>query len=477
MGITKRAWLYVTRKRGKTFLLMIILLFIATFVLSALTIGRVAEQAHKSVLEAVGGKFTIGIGNGKDNPYYVQEELGENRYSITNIGPKLTQTNIEEIMSLGDIRNYHADVPTDALVPDLEIVEGTLPPTKGFEHLIRGYAVSGSESSDFFISRTLTLMEGRHIAPEDTGVTLISDAFAEKNSLQLGDTIFLEISDDVAESKGIPLGQKTPVKIVGIFTKTENYSSDPGALSEPLNMVENLYFTDMSIHTLMYKETNDFYQAIFYAKDPENIQQIIDKVHLLNSIDWKQFEVIVDTEVYNTTVKPIEMLRSTVNMMLLVAIAVSVIILSLVLAMWLKSRIYEAGVFLSIGISKAAILAQFLMEAMLIAVIAFGISFLIGSFAIPQVGESFVNYNAEKQTIQASDGEDLGAVGQSTEVGVNGEKTINMVQPVETLEIIVQPVDFKAMCLIGFLVVIISVSVASVPILRLKPKKIFSLMS
>ena len=98
MGVLKRAWLYITRKRGKTLLLMGILLVIGVFILSALTIGRTAESSRRSILEAIGGKFTITIGNGRDNPYNVQEEIGEGRYAITNIGPRLTQENIDEVM-------------------------------------------------------------------------------------------------------------------------------------------------------------------------------------------------------------------------------------------------------------------------------------------------------------------------------------------------------------------------------------------
>ena len=46
MSILKRAFLYVTRKRGKTLLLFAILLIMATFVLTGLSIWKASEAAQ-----------------------------------------------------------------------------------------------------------------------------------------------------------------------------------------------------------------------------------------------------------------------------------------------------------------------------------------------------------------------------------------------------------------------------------------------
>ena len=476
MGVLKRAWLYITRKRGKTLLLMGILLVIGVFILSALTIGRTAESSRRSILEAIGGKFTITIGNGRDNPYNVQEEIGEGRYAITNIGPRLTQENIDEVMSLGDIRRYNAGMPTDAVVPDLELVEGSLPPTEGFEHLIRGYAVSGSESSDYFVSGMLSLAEGRHIVPGDTESVLISNEFAEKNNLKLGDTMYFEISDEAAAFSGIQAGIRTPVKIIGIFSRVKDAVADAGAMSQPINLAENLYFTDMSTHASMYGQTSDFYQATFYAADPGQIRQIAERVRSLDTLDWKQFEVVIDTEEYDNAIKPVESLNSAVGMMLLISIIVSVVILSLVLTLWVRGRVHEAGVFIAAGIGKTAVFRQFLTEALLIAAAAFCLSYLIGNAAAKKAGDTLMNTAWESQDGQAS-GEGGSAVSAGAAVVGDTEEISSFYKLPQELDMSVQPVDFIQMCVVVTLVILLSVFLAFLQILCLSPKKILSLMS
>lgn len=59
MSIIKRAFLYVARKRGKTILLFAILLIMATFVLTGLSIWKASEAAQLNLRQSLGGKFDI----------------------------------------------------------------------------------------------------------------------------------------------------------------------------------------------------------------------------------------------------------------------------------------------------------------------------------------------------------------------------------------------------------------------------------
>ena len=74
MNCLKRAYLYVTRKRGKSILLFLILLVTATFVLSGLCIGDATRQAQMNLRKNLGGAFDMTINYSEDNPYYRQEE-------------------------------------------------------------------------------------------------------------------------------------------------------------------------------------------------------------------------------------------------------------------------------------------------------------------------------------------------------------------------------------------------------------------
>ena len=49
----KRAFLYVSRKRGKSILLFFILLILSTFVLTGLSIGSASKQAQKNLRQNI----------------------------------------------------------------------------------------------------------------------------------------------------------------------------------------------------------------------------------------------------------------------------------------------------------------------------------------------------------------------------------------------------------------------------------------
>lgn len=70
MGTTKRAFLYVTRKKGKSILLFFILLIMSTFVLTGLSTQKASQEAQKNLREALGGEFYVSVELSESNPYF-----------------------------------------------------------------------------------------------------------------------------------------------------------------------------------------------------------------------------------------------------------------------------------------------------------------------------------------------------------------------------------------------------------------------
>ena len=68
-----------------------------------------------------------------------------------------------------------------------------------------------------------------------------------------------------------------------------------------------------------------------------------------------------------------------------------VIVLSLILMLWLRERVYEIGILLSIGFSKAQIVGQFLLELLLISLPATVASLLFGSLLLSQIVSGFAS--------------------------------------------------------------------------------------
>ncbi len=65
--------------------------------------------------------------------------------------------------------------------------------------------------------------------------------------------------------------------------------------------------------------------------------------------------------------------------------------MSLILILWLRERIYEIGILLSIGISKIKIVTQFILELLFISLPSFVFSLFIGNVILNIIVGGFMN--------------------------------------------------------------------------------------
>ena len=142
MNCLKRAYLYVTRKKGKSILLFLILLVTATFVLSGLCIGDATRQAQMNLRKNLGGAFDMTINYSEDNPYYRQEESENDdgtkdvlMYSMKQVSPEMV-ANIRNITGV-----KYCDASTENLYDGLLPIPGTVPVEEKFSHCVTGIGV------------------------------------------------------------------------------------------------------------------------------------------------------------------------------------------------------------------------------------------------------------------------------------------------------------------------------------------------
>ena len=157
--------------------------------------------------------------------------------------------------------------------------------------------------------------------------------------------------------------------------------------------------------------------------------------------------------------------------LLVIIIVVSAIILSLILTLWTKTRIHEIGVFLSVGISKPAIIGQYLIEVLLIAVLAFGLSYFTSSAIADQIGSHLL-----EQSMQTKSDEDDTVTAAA--VDVDADNLIQKPLPTESgIQVSVGPDNLARLYLIGLIIIIVAVSASSITVMRLHPREILSKMS
>ena len=477
MSISKRAFLYVTRKRGKTILLFAILLIMATFVLTGLSIWKASETALLDLRQSMGGKFDI-FPDWENSPYIVKEtvtdnevneETGKTSYSyLMYSAVQFTPENIAAIKGIPGVKYCSARL--DDLLPfdGLSLFPGTLPTDAKYQGCTKVLGVCDTQDDQLFTTGTLTLSEGRHIFADDVHTAIISRDLAERNELNIGD--YLTAHSYSTEDQDFT-GPEIKVQIIGLFTPdaVERF----GEMVTTYDMIQNRIFVDVQTAKEMDSGGINYGFSALYVTiyDPQDMARVVADVKALPEIDWKAFIIEADNEAYESAAAPLAALNELVMTLLVIIIVVSAIILSLILTLWTKTRIHEIGVFLSVGISKPAIIGQYLIEVLLIAVLAFGLSYFTSSAIADQIGSHLL-----EQSMHTKSDEDDTVTAAA--VDVDADNLIQKPLPTESgIQVSVGPDNLARLYLIGLIIIIVAVSASSITVMRLHPREILSKMS
>ena len=463
MNIIKRAFLYTTRKRGKSLILLLTLLVISTFVLTGLSILTAADQSALSLRQSVGG--SIKLERDMDNSQNWTYQQGIGGVLVDYTGTPITDADIEKVMSVKGIRDYNGIGDGSVFAMDFSFIPGiSFGQTRDYSRLP---SVSNSEYFNYFRRGAFKLVEGRHITPEDDHTVLVSTALAERNGLKLGDTITVQCCYDAGGYPNVSL------KIVGIYEVT----MDDGQFNTTSTDKRNRLIIDhKAMQEIMMYDVIQYDNGVeFFVDDPRDIDKIAAQIQKLD-LDWSCFKLTVDNTAYEAVASSLTAMQNMVTGLIIGIVIVSIGILALILHMWIKLRTHETGILLSIGISKVQIVAQYILETLMIAIAAFGLSYLT-SGAVAQATSNLLFAQAtqnqpEVQIELPDDGtEYLDITGQYIPYD-----TTNMVTP-DSVEVHVTPTSFLWVCLLGIFICAIAVMLASLPVIRMKPKNILSQMS
>ena len=455
MNFISRAWLYIIRKKGKSILLFIILLVMATFVLTALALGNASNAAQMELRKSLGGSFLIGFDYTENNPYLKVESVdgGTLVYSTQQISPEL----VEQVRSIDGVNYCSATTESLAVLPSLDLFAGNIPIEEEFRNSSKILGTWKSEELSRFTSGQLALTEGRHIMPGDKNKGLISKDLADKNGLKIGDVIQTD--------KGVE------IEIVGLFVPKEIEGINDQVTT--YDKIQNLIISDLA--TLIANEnspaTQGFNELTVSVDDPQNMEKIVTKVKEIKGVDWKGFAIMVDNEGYENAAFSLQQLSELVSTILIVVLIVSVVILSLILTLWSRTRVHETGILLSLGIRKLSILGQYIAEVLIIAVLAFSLSYFSSNAIAGQMGTIL---QPEQSAVDVKIEEDGISAGSRGEAGTDmGTQEIEMPQ----LQVTVQIQDMGVLFLIGLGIVTVSAGISSISVMRLKPREILSKMS
>lgn len=495
MNLFHRAALYVARKLAKTFLLFLILLAIFTLALSGFAIKGGTETAALNVRQALGGVFTLKQ-NTADQSKWVQTQVesADGEISGTRMhyaGAPLSVALAEQIMAQTEgLRGYNATY-TSYCVPLAE--DGTIlrliesPVSNAglaafmaekddgdFKSRVSTIAATDTAFDSYFMGGYIELVQGRHFTHRDKNPAIISTALAESNGLEIGDRITLRMSEHTAMIEGIDAEETAvDVTIVGLFrTKMESTSVFSNT------SMENAVFTTMEvIKATKPNLVNDSFEAIsFYVEDPGELRHIVQEVNRLPDLDPTDFIVSVDSSEVDAVMQPLTNMGRLITVLIVLVLVVGAAVLCLVLSIRVKEREQESGIQLALGIGKAGIVGQYLVEVLLIAVLAFSLSIVTSGFLAKTVGDQLLDYSDSTPAAEP----DIPGIHMDELTITDGSEKLPQFHgnhPLTRIEVEVEPTMILGMFGVGVLMIFGAVFLAAAPVLRRNPREILSKMS
>ncbi len=462
MSTLKRAFLYTMRKKTKTLILFLVLVTISTFILTGLSIYKAADDSALSLRQSVGGSIRLELDKSNNKNWRYQQAAGG--MLVEYVGTPITDRDIQKIMSIDGVKAYNGLGDGSVFAKDFSFISGfSFGAGSDYSRLP---SVTDSEYFNFFTRKAFQLVEGRHIKEGDDHVVLISTAIAEKNALKLGDTITVQCCYDSGNYPDVSL------TIIGIYA----YEADNEFNTTSTDKRNRLIIDHKAMQEIMQRDVIQYDNGVdFYVDDPREMEKIASQIKALD-LDWDSFTLTMDNSAYEAVASPLTAMQNLIVWLIVGCVAVSVGILVLILSMWIKQRRHETGILLSVGISKSRIILQYTIEVLMIAVVAFGLSFFTSNFISQGASDLIFHQVSESQPMPEIELPDDG----TEYLDITGQyipyDTSN-VESLESVQVNVSPDHLLYIYIFGILLIAFSVSAASISVIQMKPKKILSQMS
>ena len=364
----KNAIAYITRKRNRTLIIFIILTIVLSCLYSCLTIMKSSNEIEKTLYESSNSSISI---TKKDGKYFNVNQF-------------------KDIEKLKEVEEIIIQYDGLAKLKDAKVVSGEQRINREdlsdeFKNVVSLEATNNTKKNILFSSRVFTITEGKNIEEKDKNSIIVHEEFAKQNNLKLGDEVDLELLD--LEKSGEIKSHK--FKIIGIFSgkKQETYTGLSSDFSE--NMVFVDYSTSQEI--LNKSENNKIANKILmYSGSAESTDLALNKLKELK-IDESKYVVEKDSNAFEESLESVSGIKHMIKIMTYSIMLGGMVVLSLILILWLRERIYEIGIFLSIGISKIHIIMQFILELIFISIPSIISSLFLGNILLKVIADGFIN--------------------------------------------------------------------------------------
>ena len=324
MKFYQLAFRYLCRKKSKTFILLLVLLFINSMILGSYMILHATEDSRITMQEKMGTKAVL-------------EVKGSDRF--------ITENEVREIRDMDGVISVNRMADSAVYPVNFNpITNSDSEDENNWKVTLLSYDELERDSA--FSDLRYRLMKGDMITESSGKGAVINFALADANGLEIGDE--MEV--------GTETGSVINVKIIGVFVAgSERNQMDT---LPAVNRIENQIFIDNESYTGLFDNAG-YRKIAVYTKKPDQVDVLVQE---LKDFLGSRVEITTADILYRQLEVPLNRIVRVMKFMLVFTLAAGVTITSILLCMWMRSRKREIAVFISMGKKKTDILMQVFME-------------------------------------------------------------------------------------------------------------------
>ncbi|EOL43231.1 ABC transporter permease [Enterococcus caccae] len=413
MGFVKRALCSVTRKKGKSLILFLVIFVLGNVIAGSIAIQQSTQNVEKNVKKQLGGTATIQLDYENNQEEFAKEDF------------KIDQLKVDLMKKIGKspyVKYYDYNAVSGTQTKELKSASIE---SEQSGVMMEGFTLKGSNYHKILDveEKNIKLVDGKVFTQEDIdngkNVGLISSKIAEENGLSVGDQMVMDSRGyDYAEN-----GEEKelfkidiPIQIIGIFEPTtvemkdkENKKNEEQNMNKQymsLQQLNTVYLPNKAVveinkdYTEKLKKVapdsafipeddqEEYYTPVYVLKSPDDVEAFKEETQPLLP---KLYAVKASTDQYEQIGGSMKKMSQISGYVVVIAVLATLLIISLVVLLFMRDRKYELGIYLSLGDKRSHVMGQIIIEMLVISGIALILSLITGNFLGKMVSESLLN--------------------------------------------------------------------------------------
>ena len=499
MGFFTRSFVSLSRKPGKAILLLLITFVLGTVISGAIIVSLAVQNTDANVRANFPPIVTVEIDNNALSSHF--NATGE----WPDDSEEFNHEMLEEIALLPQVESYdftlHAGLHSKELEPVVPEDPLEEPRMLGDYHPIGLVGMQHTDPIDI-TSGAIQIVQGRMFTQSEldnlSAVAVVSDSFAALNNLEIGSILdLIDIhwnttsvrdtgwDDSFYKEENIGTQRTLNLEVVGIYTSlvdmtTGDQWADQWMETERENRiyVPNNFAREVQIWQSEHEMEMFPSEEWFQNKTPEDMIHYSNIFKLHDVSDIPAFRAAVEeiTPSFYTALDAssesldfagaLDSLNSLSRAILIIAVGASILILSLLITLFLRERKKEIGIYLALGDKKSKVVAQMIIEILVMALIAIVLSLVVGSLLSNGMAETMLRNDLI--AAGANNGTSFGGPLDRMGVRINTSVEDIMASYDLSLSLVTIAVYFA----VSVTTVLVATIVPMLYVLRLNPRKI-----